>query len=199
MHSKKPVKENGKRVVASGAVILGTTARRKAIPAKWAKHHARLLALRDYFLAERHEHARAAREPLETFSMSMADAATDEFDHVLALSALSAEQSALYEIDEALARIENGTYGICELSGEPISAARLNSLPWTRFSEAVEEQLERQGEQRPPHLGDLRTVTGEKAARAADIPSETELPSPKPADELLTILPQPAQKRRRGR
>ena len=198
MHSKKPINKEPKAGVAPpSSAILGSTVGSKAIPAKWARHYARLLALRDYFRAERRDHALAAREPLETFSMSMADAATDEFDHLLALSELSAEQDALYETDEALWRIQNGTYGICELSGKPISAARLNALPWTRFSEHIGQQLERQGQQRRIQLGTLRTVTGERPARAADVPAEAETLSPMPSDELLTIFPKPPQKPRR--
>lgn len=40
----------------------------------------------------------------------------------------------LMEIEKALSRIENGTYGICEETEEPIEASRLKALPWTRYS-----------------------------------------------------------------
>jgi len=43
-------------------------------------------------------------------------------------------QIQLFEIDQALARIENGTYGICEETEEPIEAERLFAVPWTRLS-----------------------------------------------------------------
>ena len=47
--------------------------------------------------------------------------------------ALSAQaQEAVREIDAALARIDEGTYGICEVSGEPIPRERLEAIPWTR-------------------------------------------------------------------
>jgi RNA polymerase-binding transcription factor DksA len=53
--------------------------------------------------------------------MHQADAGSDAYDRDFALSLLSQEQDALYEIDEALKRIELGTYGKCEMSGKPIS------------------------------------------------------------------------------
>jgi RNA polymerase-binding transcription factor DksA len=53
----------------------------------------------------------------------------------------SFEQEALYEIDAALKRIEDGTYGICELTGKPIPWERLEAIPWTRFSLEAQNQL----------------------------------------------------------
>jgi DnaK suppressor protein len=43
-------------------------------------------------------------------------------------------RTQLFEIDQALARIENGTYGICEETEEPIEVERLFAIPWTRLS-----------------------------------------------------------------
>jgi len=88
----------------------------------------------------------------------MADAATDTFDRDFALGMLSSEQDALYEIDEALNRIRNGTYGKCELTGKPIEPARLEAIPWTRFSTAAETQLEREGALKKARLGPRETV-----------------------------------------
>jgi len=86
------------------------------------------------------------------FSLHMADAGTDSFDRDFALSRLSSEQDAVYEIDEALERIRRGTYGTCELTGKPIEPARLEAIPWTRFSAAAEQQLEKEGEVRRSRL-----------------------------------------------
>jgi RNA polymerase-binding protein DksA len=158
--------------------------KRSVIPPKWEKHRKRLLALRSYLEVERRNHSEAAKEPMEPFSMNMADAATDEFDHDLALSLLSAEQAALYEIDEALARIENGTYGICETTGEPIPEARLNAVPWTRLRVDVERRLERQGETCRVQLGQLHSATGQiHRSRTEAVNGEEELPN----DELLFL------------
>ncbi|MBV9999423.1 MAG: TraR/DksA C4-type zinc finger protein [Verrucomicrobia bacterium] len=50
------------------------------------------------------------------------------------------------EVNEALGRIEGGTYGRCELTGKPIPAERLDAIPWTRFTAEAEAQLEREGQ-----------------------------------------------------
>jgi RNA polymerase-binding transcription factor DksA len=96
----------------------------------------------------------------------MADAGTDEFDRDFALGMLSSEQDALYEIDEAINRIRDGTYGKCELTGKPIEAARLDAIPWTRFSAAAEKQLEREGLLRKTRLGPRETVAKTEASDA---------------------------------
>src|SRR5688572_11078161 len=68
------------------------------------------------------------------FGMHQADAGSDAYDKDFALSLLSQEQDALYEIEEAIKRIDNGTYGICEMSGKAIPAARLEALQIGRAS-----------------------------------------------------------------
>jgi DnaK suppressor protein len=70
-----------------------------------------------------------------------------------ALGRASHDQARLREIDRALARIEAGTYGVSELSGEPIGFARLSAVPWARFTIAEQEELERAARQRGPRLG----------------------------------------------
>ena len=76
--------------------------------------------------------------------MHQADAGSDAYDRDFALSLLSQEQDALYEIDEALKRIELGTYGICEMSAKPIPHARLEAIPFARFTVECQSQLEKQ-------------------------------------------------------
>lgn len=156
------------------------------VPSKWARHYSRLLALRADFEAEYRDHLLATRQPLEPYSLDMADAATDEFDHDLALCVLSAEQNALYEIDEALKRIRTGSYGVCELSGKPIPQARLDALPWTRFAGEVERQLEMEGAASRPHLGELRSVTGLPAGKLGEVEVGEEEPGPSASDESLS-------------
>ncbi|MEZ5304010.1 MAG: TraR/DksA C4-type zinc finger protein [Verrucomicrobiales bacterium] len=63
-----------------------------------------------------------------------------------ALSLLSKEQDALYEIEEALKRIDKGTYGVCEMSGEKIPHARLEAIPFARFTMECQEQIEKEME-----------------------------------------------------
>src|SRR5437763_2308119 len=78
------------------------------------------------------------------FGMHQADAGSDAYDRDFALSLLSQEQDALYEIDQALKRIELGTYGICEMSGKQIPRARLEAIPFARFTVECQSQLEKQ-------------------------------------------------------
>ena len=77
------------------------------------------------------------------FGMHQADAGSDAYDKDFALSLLSQEQDALYEIEEALKRIEGGTYGICEMSGKEIPAARLEALPFARLTVECQAEFER--------------------------------------------------------
>jgi DnaK suppressor protein len=66
--------------------------------------------------------------------MHQADAGSDAYDRDFALNLLTQEQDALYEIEEALKRVDSGTYGICEMSGKPIPQARLEAIPFARFT-----------------------------------------------------------------
>jgi len=92
------------------------------------------------------------------YSLHMADSGTDNFDRDFALSLLSSDQDAIYEIEEALKRIERNTYGICELTGKSIPKSRLEAIPWTRFTVQAQAQLEREGALRQRRLGALGTV-----------------------------------------
>jgi len=74
---------------------------------------------------------------------SLSDQGTETFDQEFALNLASSEQDTLFEIEEALRRIENKTYGICEISGQPIEPARLMALPHTRFSVKAQSELEK--------------------------------------------------------
>jgi RNA polymerase-binding transcription factor DksA len=98
----------------------------------------------------------------------MADAATDTYDRDLALSMLSSEVDATYQIDQAIDRIRNGTYGKCELTGKPIEPERLEAVPWARFSAEAEKQLEREGARKRTRLGSRETVTREAPGKPHD-------------------------------
>jgi RNA polymerase-binding protein DksA len=63
----------------------------------------------------------------------MADMATDNFDREFNLGLASSEQDLLNQIDEALRRIEEGNYGICEVCSKPIAQKRLLAVPYARF------------------------------------------------------------------
>jgi RNA polymerase-binding transcription factor DksA len=110
----------------------------------------KLLQLRDAMVdsmagvAKDNLRSRAEGSEASAFGMHQADAGSDAYDRDFALSLLSQEQDALYEIDQALKRIEMGTYGVCEMSGKPISHARLEAIPFARFTVECQSQLEKQ-------------------------------------------------------
>lgn len=86
---------------------------------------------------------RDASGDLSGYSLHMADQGTDNYDREFALNLVSSEQDLLYEIDEALRRIDAGTYGICELTGEAIERARLKVIPYARFCVAAQSEVEK--------------------------------------------------------
>lgn len=164
----KSVKNRPLRQNARGGTV-HATASIVGIPKKWLWHYNTLQTLRNRVLGAHHNKLDDVADHIELHSMSVADSATDEFDHELALAALSNLQDALFEIDQALSRIQKGSYGVCEESGKPIAAARLRAIPWTRYSREAEAQLERDQLVPRPSLGLLRSVRefSGKTVRAA--------------------------------
>lgn len=110
----------------------------------------KIYQLRDSILESMHGvakdtlRARAEGSEASAFGMHQADAGSDAYDRDFALSLLSQEQDALYEIEEALKRIELGTYGVCEMSGKQIMVARLEALPFARYTVECQAEVERQ-------------------------------------------------------
>jgi len=128
------------------------------VPTKWVKNYRNLLQLRDELRVQSGHLAKDAAESGARHSMHMADSGTDSFDRDFALSLLSAEQESVFEIEDALRRIENGSYGICELTGRPISKERLAAIPWTRYTYESQQQLEKDGTTSRAHFGSLGTL-----------------------------------------
>ncbi|MCS7338808.1 MAG: TraR/DksA C4-type zinc finger protein [Verrucomicrobiae bacterium] len=164
---------------ATAAAILGRPVDRRAsgevppgINPKWVKYYKRLLDLREQLLRQMEGLAKESTQEIQTFSVHMADAGTDNFDRDFALSLLSSDQDALYEIEAALSRIEKGTYGICELTGKPIPKARLDAIPWARYTVEAQAQLEREGALRQRKFAQLGPI--EIAASAAEQEGEVE-------------------------
>src|SRR5262245_57840696 len=77
------------------------------------------------------------------YSFHMADAGTDSMEREISFDIASKEGRLLREIDDALRRIYNGVFGICESTGAPISRARLEALPWARYTLQEQEYMER--------------------------------------------------------
>lgn len=69
---------------------------------------------------------------LSSMPIHMADIGSDNYEQEFALGLMHSERQIVHEIIAALKRIDNGTYGICEGTGEQIPLTRLNGIPWTR-------------------------------------------------------------------
>jgi RNA polymerase-binding transcription factor DksA len=145
---------------ASVASLLGFNPFKKAdpakearrIPEKWSRYHKLLLAARsklEIVLARHTDEAlkKSGKDDagdLSGYSQHMADAGTDTADRDFALNLISNEQNQIKEIDDAIERMRQGTYGVCEISGRPIPPARLATVPHTRYSIEGQKDLERQ-------------------------------------------------------
>jgi len=149
------------------------------IKPEWAKYYNTLLELRERLLNQMSGLAKESAEEMPGYSLHMADSGTDNFDRDFALSLLSSDQDAIYEIEEALKRIERNTYGVCELTGKQIPRARLDAIPWTRFTVEAQAQLEKEGALRQRRLGALGSVD---SAGAVEVEEEEEAEE-KPAKE----------------
>lgn len=116
-----------------------------------ARYNRLLVELRDHlidgvsFLANDNlkRSSRDASGELSGYSLHMADAGTDNFDREFALSLVSNEQEALYEIEEALKRLETGTYGVCEMCEKLIRKERLDAVPFARFCVQCQSGVEK--------------------------------------------------------
>lgn len=112
------------------------------IPPRWSWHYHKLQSLRDRLLDSRDDQLGQVAGVDEPFSVDPADSASDETDHEAALGILARDQDMLLEVNAAIRRILEGSYGICEASGQPIPPDRLRAVPWTRYTREVEERLE---------------------------------------------------------
>ena len=73
-----------------------------------------------------------AAADLSAYTLHMADVATDSYDREFSLGLATEEQKIIYEIDDALKRVESGEYGICMGCEKPIPQRRLNALPYAK-------------------------------------------------------------------
>src|SRR5262244_4638355 len=148
--ARRSPKANLQSTQSPAAVLLGLNHREKRLDPFIRKQKQKLLQLRDAVVdsmagvAQGTLRSRAEGSEASAFGMHQADAGSDAYDRDFALSLLSQEQDALYEIDQALKRIELGTYGICEMSGKQIPRARLEAIPFARFTVECQSQLEKQ-------------------------------------------------------
>jgi RNA polymerase-binding transcription factor DksA len=143
------------------------------IPEKYRRFYRLLVDLRDHVLESLGQHSeetlkRSAKEDagdLSGYGQHMADAGTDTFDRDFALSLVSTEQEALSEVEAAIKRIHDGTYGICELTGKPISRDRLLAVPFTRYSAEAQKELEKTKHHAAQRAGIFADTTTEEGGK----------------------------------
>ena len=148
-----------------------------SVPEKFKRYYRLLVELRSHVMVSLGEHTeetllKSAKDDsgdLSGYGQHMADAGTDTFDRDFALSLVSNEQEALAEIEAAIKRIRDGTYGICESTQKPIAKERLLAVPFTRYSAEAKKQVERhshRAQQRGGLFGDANEEDG--GGKAAD-------------------------------
>ena len=150
------------------------------IDKKFIRYYKLLVELREHVKSGLDIHTeetlkRSSREDsgdLSGYGQHMADAGTDNFDRDFALSLVSNEQEALYEIEEAIKRIKNGTYGICELTGKPINKERLLAVPFARFSVESQAEIEKTRRRSSSRGGVFGEVGVEEGSRIVEDDSE---------------------------
>ncbi len=180
---EKPAKPNHIKA-ASLADILGFNPKRSQpredpeaadVPEKFKRYYKLLVDLRKHLTEGIELHSeetlkRSSKDDsgdLSSYGQHMADAGTDTFDRDFALSLVSSEQEALTEIDAAIKRIFNGSYGICEITQKPIAKERLLAVPFTRYSAEAQKDLEK-NRYRARTAGGLFGELGEEGGKIMD-------------------------------
>jgi len=103
----------------------------------------KLIAWRTELLRESSETIAHTLQETELQKPDLADRASAETDHALELRTRDRERKLITKINEALLRIDDGSYGYCEETGEPITVARLDARPVATLSIEAQERHER--------------------------------------------------------
>jgi RNA polymerase-binding transcription factor DksA len=131
--------------------VKGHSGERNSIPSVWHRYFDSLVAMRDELLRRLRRHQAETLRQGDGDGMERAnvldqhgvDGAAEQADLERALSFVENEQELLREVEAALERMRRGTYGICEQTGEPIGAKRLDAIPFARHSLRGQEEYER--------------------------------------------------------
>lgn len=84
-----------------------------------------------------------SNEGSKGMSQHQADEGTDDFDRTITLEVGTIDLGVLKQVDRALEKINEGTYGICDLTGEPIPLKRLQAIPYATMTVAAQESMEK--------------------------------------------------------
>jgi DnaK suppressor protein len=111
-------------------------------PRQLAYFRKKLVAWKDDILRESKETLETLQEQSQNHP-DIADRASSESDRALELRTRDRQRKLISKIDSAIARVDDGTYGYCEVSGEPIGLARLDARPIATMSLEAQEKHER--------------------------------------------------------
>ena len=119
----------------------------KLTPAEIEEFKRLLLAKRRELLGDVNhmegETLQKTRSELSNMPFHMADMGTDNYEQEFTLGLVGSDRKVIIEISDALRRIDEGTFGICEGSGQPIPKKRLEAIPWARYCVEFAEKLEK--------------------------------------------------------
>lgn len=109
------------------------------------KFRKRLLDLRAQITQTLNVTTRDVKRPDEAtgYSQHQADQGTDDFDRTISLSLTNKEFELLRQIDRALEKIEEDSYGTCDVTGEEIPVARLEAIPYATMTVKAQEKFEK--------------------------------------------------------
>lgn len=148
----KPLIPSGPSAPKVTSVFDAPKSRRTKSPfskAKLDKFRLLLIAKRAELLGDvesmENEALRSGSGGLSNTPQHLAEQGSESYDQSLSLNLAAQDRRLIKEIDEALKRIEEGTYGLCELTNQPISEDRLEELPWARYTIEAARQLETRG------------------------------------------------------
>lgn len=148
--ARKPLIESGPNAPSRTSAMAGNGNKPRKSPfdkRQLAKFRAILLRKRSELAGDvvgmENEALMGSSGSLSHLPQHMAEQGSDAYGQSLSLDLAAADRRLIKEIDDALKRIDDGTYGICELTGKPIKADRLEELPWARYSIEAARELER--------------------------------------------------------
>lgn len=113
--------------------------------AQIAKFQKRLEELRDGITHSLQGTTAEVKTPEEAtgYSQHQADEGTDDFDRTITLELTSNDYAILRQIDRALEKVKDGTYGVCDITGEEIPLPRLEAVPYATMTVSAQEKLEK--------------------------------------------------------
>jgi len=126
---------------------MAKTPKAKPVAAKPAEGYQalreRLLQQKQEILSMYQQDLRAGQESADDGTDDIVDRANNSYNRELMFSLSGSERQLLFQVEDALRRIEDGAYGRCSNCGQPIAAQRLQAVPWARFCIDCQEMAEK--------------------------------------------------------